>query len=57
MPRSRASLNDEDKKLLTHFVDLLDQCLALNPEKRMSASDALKHPFIRDPQPAVPSSK
>lgn len=32
-------------KLLTQFIDLLDQMLILNPEKRISPDNALKHPF------------
>ncbi|KAL1916402.1 uncharacterized protein VTP21DRAFT_5593 [Calcarisporiella thermophila] len=37
---------DEDSKLLLHFVDFLDRCLNLNPEKRMTVKEALQHPFI-----------
>lgn len=29
-----------------NFVDFIDQCLALDPMKRLSASEALKHPFL-----------
>jgi serine/threonine-protein kinase PRP4 len=39
-------LGETDMKELTLFVDLLDRCLALNPEKRITPSEALKHPFI-----------
>lgn len=42
-----AGLTDADVKLLNSFVDLLDRCLNLNPEKRMTPSEALKHPFLR----------
>lgn len=31
------------------FVDLLDKCLQLDPEKRIKPNEALKHPFIRGP--------
>jgi serine/threonine protein kinase len=36
-----ASTNDE-----RDFVDFLDQCLMVDPLKRMSAADALRHPFL-----------
>jgi len=39
-------LGDADLKELNLFVDLLDRCLALNPEKRLTPNEALKHPFI-----------
>jgi len=31
---------------LFNFVDFIDKCLALDPLKRISAADALKHPFL-----------
>lgn len=39
-------MKDEDAKLLTQFVDLLDKALTLDPSKRLSARDALLHPFL-----------
>ena len=39
-------MNDTDTKELMLFADLLDRCLALNPEKRCTPTEALKHPFI-----------
>jgi serine/threonine-protein kinase PRP4 len=39
-------LGETDMKELNLFVDLLDRCLALNPEKRITPAEALKHPFI-----------
>ncbi len=39
-------LPEEEVKELNLFVDLLDKCLALNPEKRITPAEALKHPFI-----------
>lgn len=42
-------LNPEELKELALFTDLLDRCLALNPAKRLTPNDALKHPFIFRP--------
>ncbi|CAG8480667.1 9762_t:CDS:2 [Acaulospora colombiana] len=39
-------MSDEELRLLTSFVDLLDKCLNLNPEKRLTVKEALMHPFI-----------
>ncbi|KAK2608587.1 U4/U6 small nuclear ribonucleoprotein prp4 [Conoideocrella luteorostrata] len=39
-------MNDAEARHLNHFVDLLEQCLALNPDKRITPSEALKHPFF-----------
>lgn len=39
-------MNDAEAKHLNHFIDLLEQCLALNPDKRITPSEALKHPFF-----------
>ena len=35
----------EERDLML-FVDLLDKCLNLNPEKRCTPAEALKHPFF-----------
>ena len=39
-------MSDAEHKELNLFVDLLDRCLNLNPEKRCTPNEALKHPFI-----------
>ncbi|KAJ4531303.1 U4/U6 small nuclear ribonucleoprotein prp4 [Exophiala dermatitidis] len=39
-------LNEQERKELESFVDLLEKCLDLRPEKRITPNDALKHPFI-----------
>lgn len=36
-----------DPKQVNLFADLLDQCLHLNPERRITPTDALKHPFLQ----------
>ena len=39
-------MSDGEARHLNHFIDLLEQCLALNPDKRITPSEALKHPFF-----------
>ncbi|KAI1345277.1 kinase-like domain-containing protein [Xylariaceae sp. FL0016] len=39
-------MSDAENRELNHFVDLLERCLALNPDKRITPSEALKHPFF-----------
>ncbi|VVA91202.1 unnamed protein product [Arabis nemorensis] len=36
----------EDPKVLVHFRDLLDKIFILDPQKRLTVSQALAHPFI-----------
>lgn len=51
-PKDIASLvtgqgtTDENGKMLNHFRDLLDKIFMLDPEKRLTVSQALSHPFI-----------
>ncbi|KAF8264660.1 kinase-like protein [Lactarius quietus] len=47
MPPSSAQMNDDERKLLTSFVDLLDKCLALDPARRITPKEALMHSFLR----------
>lgn len=35
-----------DKRNLMHLKDLLEKCLALDPSKRITPEEALKHPFL-----------
>lgn len=37
---------DEDSKLVAQFRDLLEKMFILDPDKRMTVSEALNHPFI-----------
>ncbi|KAI0199183.1 kinase-like domain-containing protein [Astrocystis sublimbata] len=39
-------MTDTESRDLNHFIDLLERCLALNPDKRITPSEALKHPFF-----------
>ncbi|KAI1938177.1 U4/U6 small nuclear ribonucleoprotein prp4 [Ophidiomyces ophidiicola] len=41
-----ARFSDTEIKEINMFIDLLDRCLSLNPEKRCTPSEALRHPFI-----------
>lgn len=36
----------EDPKMLANFKDLLEKVFVLDPDKRMTVSQALTHPFI-----------
>ncbi|EPY51341.1 CMGC/DYRK/PRP4 protein kinase Prp4 [Schizosaccharomyces cryophilus OY26] len=45
-----ASTNEE-VVIQKDFILLLEQCLELNPEKRITPKQALKHPFFRNNQP------
>ncbi|THH09984.1 hypothetical protein EW145_g1643 [Phellinidium pouzarii] len=44
---SASKYNDEEAKLITSFIDLLDKCLMLDPSRRITPKEALAHPFIR----------
>ncbi|KAI8909598.1 kinase-like domain-containing protein [Gorgonomyces haynaldii] len=45
--KSLIPISDEFERQDTlHLIDLLDKCLQLSPEKRISPEDALIHPFI-----------
>jgi serine/threonine-protein kinase PRP4 len=39
-------LDNNEKRTLNHFCDLLEKMLVLDPVKRISVSDALSHPFV-----------
>lgn len=50
MGKGTKGMSDAEAKDLALFVDLLDRCLNLNPEKRCTPMEALKHPFIVRPR-------
>ncbi|KAJ4257351.1 U4/U6 small nuclear ribonucleoprotein prp4 [Fusarium torreyae] len=39
-------MSDAETRDLNHFIDLLEHCLTLNPDKRIKPADALRHPFF-----------
>lgn len=41
-----SGLSEAENRDLNQFVDLLEHCLTLNPDKRIKPLDALKHPFF-----------
>lgn len=50
-PEKRQSTSGEDQsyvKRATQFADLLEQMLALDPDKRIRPKEALNHPFLQD---------
>lgn len=47
MPPASVKLKDDELKMLTALIDLLDKCLALDPARRITPKEALVHPFIR----------
>ncbi|KAJ3368637.1 U4/U6 small nuclear ribonucleoprotein prp4 [Allomyces arbusculus] len=57
--RVGAAADPADAKLVAQFVDLLEKCLHLNPEKRMAPADALRHPFLtgKEPSSGAPAGK
>ena len=40
-------MKEEEVRVLTSFVDLLEKCLTLDPGRRLTPREALVHPFIR----------
>merc|ERR1712094_102286 len=45
---SEAKEDTQTIKRIKQFADLLHQMLAIDPEKRITANDALSHPFLED---------
>ncbi|KAG0350892.1 U4/U6 small nuclear ribonucleoprotein prp4, partial [Gamsiella multidivaricata] len=42
-----ANMSPADVIQLNHFINLLERCLHLNPEHRITPQEALQHPFIK----------
>ena len=38
----------EEKKHVLHLFDVINKCLTLNPRKRITVEECLKHPFFAD---------
>jgi serine/threonine-protein kinase PRP4 len=47
---STKGMADYEIKEVNLFIDLLERCLHLNPEKRCTPTEALRHPFISRPK-------
>lgn len=47
----KRKLRDEYFELPKHALDLLDHMLYMDPSKRISSEDALRHPFLADVKP------
>ncbi|PHH74042.1 hypothetical protein CDD80_3404 [Ophiocordyceps camponoti-rufipedis] len=45
-----------NRQSVDQFMDLLDKCLLLHPEKRITPAAALRHPFLKPPTPAAPAA-
>lgn len=43
-----SGMDEAETRQLNHFYDLLDRCLAINPDKRITPSEALMHPFFQE---------
>jgi serine/threonine-protein kinase PRP4 len=39
-------MTDAEKRELNQFIELLERCLALNPDRRITPAEALRHPFF-----------
>jgi serine/threonine-protein kinase PRP4 len=41
------AVSESEGSMLSHFVDFLGRCLELTPEKRITPSEAFRHPFLK----------
>jgi serine/threonine-protein kinase PRP4 len=47
------TMSPAELKEVHHFIDLLEKCLQLDPARRITPNDALRHPFIQHTQQAA----
>ncbi|CAN0089207.1 unnamed protein product [Ectocarpus sp. 12 AP-2014] len=47
-PTRQLSLNEVFSSASAQALDLMSQCLQFNPDKRVRAADALKHPYVAE---------
>lgn len=47
-PSRQISLNEVFSGASAQALDLMSQCLHFNPDKRVRAADALKHPYVAE---------
>lgn len=47
-PTRQISLNEAFAGASAQALDLMFQCLQFNPDKRIRAADALKHPYVAE---------
>ncbi|CAM9605339.1 unnamed protein product [Ectocarpus sp. 8 AP-2014] len=47
-PTRQISLNEVFSSASAQALDLMSQCLQFNPDKRVRAADALKHPYVAE---------
>ncbi|KAI8879395.1 kinase-like protein [Backusella circina FSU 941] len=40
------NLQEDENRMIAVFIDFLDKCLMLSPDKRLTPKEALAHPFI-----------
>lgn len=43
-----AQVTLEEKKHVLHLYDVIFKCLTINPRKRITVEECLKHPFFAD---------
>ena len=39
-------VQDQDQRAVSLFADFLERCTVVDPQKRMTADEALLHPFL-----------
>lgn len=49
--------SEGDKRQVAQLADLLERMMHLDPEKRITPKEALRHPFIKGPALAASSRK